>query len=128
MLAHEYAREALKLGLKLEDRYGTNPYKFGMVGSTDAHNSLSAVEEENFFNKAPNVEPAPERSHHPFTKTDKGVFEGYELVSSGRAAVWARENTREEIWDAMARKEVYATTGPRLMVRFFGGWNSPTLI
>lgn len=123
MLAREYAREALKVGMQLEARLGTNPYKFGLVGSTDAHTSLSAVEEENFFGKAANAEPSPKRMLHPFAKTDKGAFEGYELVASGRAAVWARENTRQEIFDALARKEVYATTGPRMMVRFFGGWD-----
>ncbi len=122
MLAHEYAREALKTGLQLEEKLGTNPYKFGMVGSTDAHTSLSAIEEDNFFSKAANAEPSPTRMHHPFTKTKLGSFEGYELTASGRAAVWAEENTREAIYDAMARKEVYATTGPRMMVRFFGGW------
>jgi hypothetical protein len=123
MLKHEYARAALKLGLQLEKKFGTNPYKFGFVGSTDSHTSLAAVEEENFFGKAANAEPSPRRIHHPFTKTDKGVFEGYELVSSGYAAVWARENTREAIFDALARKEAYGTTGPRIMVRFFGGWD-----
>jgi hypothetical protein len=60
---------------------------------------------------------------HPFSKTENGAFEGYELVSSGYAAVWSSENTREAIWDAMARKEVYGTTGPRITVRFFGGWD-----
>ena len=123
MLAREYAREALKSGLMLKKKLGTNPYKFGVVGSTDSHTSLAAVEEENFFSKAANVEPSPDRIHHPFTKTDKGAFEGYELAASGYAAVWARENTREEIYDALARKEVYGTTGPRMMVRFFGGWD-----
>ena len=123
MLAKEYAREALKNGLMLESKLGTNPYKFGAVGSTDSHTSLVAVEEDNFFGKAANAEPSTKRMHHPFTKTDKGVFEGYELVASGFAAVWATENTREALWDAMARKETYATTGPRMMVRFFGGWN-----
>ena len=122
MLAREYAREALKNGMMLESKFGTNPYKFGAVGSTDAHTSLSAVEEDNFFGKATNAEPSPKRMQHPFTKTDNGVFEGYQLVSSGYTGVWAQENTREAIWDALARKEVYASTGPRMMVRLFGGW------
>ncbi|TMV08925.1 DUF3604 domain-containing protein [Ruegeria sediminis] len=122
MLKHEYARSALLMGLQLESKLGTNPYKFGQVGSTDAHNSLSAIEEENFFSKAPSAEPSPTRMHHPFTKTEIGAFEGYELTASGRAAVWATENTREALFDAMERKETYATTGPRMMVRFFGGW------
>ena len=123
MLQYEYAREALKNGLLLEKRLGTNPYKFGPVGSTDSHTALTAVEEENFFGKATNAEPSPRRMMHPFTETDNGVFEGYELVASGYAAVWAKENTREAIWDAMERKEIYGTTGPRIMVRFFGGWD-----
>ncbi len=122
MLAGEYAREALKNGLMLDEKLGTNPYKFGLVGSTDSHTGLAAVEENNFFGKATNAEPSPTRMMHPFAKTDQGVFEGYDLVAAGFTGVWARENTREAIWDAMARKEVYATTGPRMMVRFFGGW------
>ena len=122
MLQYEYAREALKNGLLLEKKFGTNPYKFGMVGSTDSHTALSAVEEDNFFGKATNAEPKPGRMEHPFTATEYGAFEGYELVASGYTAVWARENTRTAIWDAMKRKEVYGTTGPRMTVRFFGGW------
>jgi len=123
MLQYEYAREALKNGLLLEERLGTNPYKFGLIGSTDSHTALTAVEEENFFGKATNAEPSPKRMMHPFTRTENGAFEGYELVASGYTGVWAKENTRAAIWDAMARKEVYGTTGPRIMVRFFGGWN-----
>jgi hypothetical protein len=123
MLQYEYTREALKNGLLLESELGTNPYKFGLVGSTDSHTALSTAEEDNFFGKATNVEPKPERMEHPFAKTENGVFEGYQLVSSGYAAVWAMENTRAAIWDAMARKETYATTGPRMIVRFFGGWD-----
>jgi len=123
MLQYEYAREALKNGLALEKRLGTNPYKFGLIGSTDSHTALAAVEEENFFGKATNAEPSPHRMSHPFAKTEQGVFEGYELVASGYTGVWAQENTRAAIWDAMARKEVYGTTGPRILVRFFGGWD-----
>ena len=123
MLQYEYAREALKNGLLLEQRHGANPYKFGLVGSTDSHTALSAVEEDNFFGKATNAEPSPRRMEHPFAKSPAGVFRGDMLVSSGYAAVWAEENTREAIFDAMARKEVYATTGPRIIVRFFGGWD-----
>jgi len=123
MLQYEYAREALKNGLLLEARLGTNPYKFGIVGSTDSHTALATAEEDNFFGKHSGTEPSPERMQHPFTKTKQGVFEGWETVASGLAAVWAIDNTREAIFDAMARKEVFATTGPRMMVRFFGGWN-----
>ena len=123
MLKYEYARSALKMGLQLEAKLGTNPYKFGMVGSTDSHTSLPAIEEENFFGKAASTEPSPTRMEHPFAKSDKGTFEGYQLVASRLAAVWAKENTRTAIFDAMARKEVYATTGPRMMLRFFGGWD-----
>jgi hypothetical protein len=123
MLQYEYAREALKNGLLLEERLGTNPYKFGHVGSTDSHTALATAEEENFFGKATNAEPSPTRMTHPFMKNENGVIEGFKLVSSGYTGVWAKENTRTAIWDAMRRKEVYATTGPRMMVRFFGGWD-----
>ena len=123
MLQYEYTRDALKNGLALEARLGTNPYKFGLVGSTDSHTALSTAEEDNFFGKASNAEPKPERMAHPFAQTEYGAFEGYQLVSSGYTGVWAEENTRAAIWDAMDRKEVYATTGPRMMVRFFGGWD-----
>jgi hypothetical protein len=123
MLAQEYAREALKNGLALEARLGTNPYKFGLIGSTDSHTGLSTAGEDNFFGKHSGGEPSAERMQHPFTKTENGVFEGWQTVASGLTAVWATENTREAIWDAMARKEVYATTGSRLRVRFFGGWD-----
>jgi len=123
MLQYEYARQALLNGLLLQEKLGTNPYKFGLVGSTDSHTALSAVEEENFFGKATNAEPSPTRMAHPFAKTVNGAFQGYELTASGYTGVWSRENTRTAIWDAMARKEIYATTGPRMIVRFFGGWD-----
>jgi len=122
MLQREYAREALKQGLALEEKFGTNPYKFGLVGATDSHTSLTTAEEENFFGKSTSSEPATKRVEHPFGKSKLGTWEGYQLSASGYQGVWASENTREAIWDAMARKETYATTGPRIPVRLFGGW------
>ena len=123
MLEFEYARSALKLGLKLENELGVNPYKFGMIGSTDAHTGLAAVEEDNFFGKTSSSEPSADRANHPFVKTERATIMGWETTASGYAAVWASENTREAIFDAMERRETYATTGPRMLVRFFGGYD-----
>jgi len=122
MLAGEYARAALKRGLVIEKRLGTNPYKFGMIGATDSHTSLATAEESNFFGKHSGYEPNPGRMSHPFMETEKGKIVGWQMVASGLAAVWATDNSREAIFDAMARKEVYGTTGPRMSVRMFGGW------
>ncbi len=123
MLAGEYAREALKRGLNLEKELGTNPYKFGMIGSTDTHTSLSTAGEDNFFGKHSGSEPGPKRAEHVVIQMGGRKIMGWEQAASGLAAVWARENTRESIFDAMERKETYATTGSRMLVRFFGGWN-----
>ncbi len=123
MLAGEYAREALKNGMVLEEKFGVNPYKFGMVGATDSHTGLTTAEEENFFSKAVSVEPSRERISHPFVSSDLGTIPGDLMVASGYQGVWATENTREALFDAMMRKETYATTGPRIMLRFFGGWS-----
>ena len=125
MLEFEYARSALKNGLKMEQELGANPYKFGMVGSTDAHTGLAAVEEDNFFGKVTTAEPSPHRLTATFMnnpKTNLKIMD-WEATSSGYAAVWANENTRASIFDAMQRKETYATTGSRMIVRFFGGWD-----
>jgi hypothetical protein len=122
MLEFEYARSALKNGLKLEKELGVNPYKFGMVGSTDTHTALATADEDNFWGKTSSSEPSATRATHPFVKTEKAVIMGWEQAASGYAGVWATENTREALFDAMQRKEVYATTGPRMIVRFFGGW------
>jgi hypothetical protein len=124
MLRWEYAREALKTGLLLEQKLGVNPYKFGMVGSTDAHTALTAVEEDNFFGKHSGVEPEPHRWEHVVigAPDPKFTIMGWQQAAAGYAAVWATENTREAIFDAMKRKETYATTGSRIVVRFFGGW------
>ncbi len=125
MLQYEYARQGLELGLKLEKELGVNPFKFGMIGSTNSHTSLATAEENNFFGKHSGVEPNPQRALHPFVQsTDKSVtLFGWEMTASGYAGVWATDNTREAIFDALMRKEVYATTGPRMVVRFFGGWD-----
>jgi hypothetical protein len=121
MLPFEYARPALKNGLLLQRNLGSNPYAFGMIGSTDAHTALAAVEENNFFGKHSGVEPGADRWMHLVGSAGARAVKGWEQASSGYAAVWARENTREALWDAIKRREVYATTGPRMTVRFFGG-------
>lgn len=124
MLQYEYAREALKNGLMLEKKLGVNPFKFGMIGSTDAHTALTAVEEDNFFGKHSGVEPEPDRWKHVVIEAPDPKLSvlGWQQASAGYAGVWAQENTRESIFDALQRKETYATTGPRMIVRFFGGW------
>ncbi|MGR8980824.1 MAG: DUF3604 domain-containing protein [Gammaproteobacteria bacterium] len=131
MLPREYAREALKRGLKYDQTLGANPFKFGMVGSTDTHTSLSTTEENNYFGKATPAEPSakPGRFDEKITgflqKTDGPdiTMRHYQTLASGLAAVWATDNTREALWDALARKEVYATTGTRMTVRVFAGWD-----
>ncbi len=124
MLQREYAREALKNGLVLEQTLGTNPYQFGVVGSTDSHTALATADEDNFFGKLTHVEPSAERMQEPLAEfTDELRWEGWEMLASGYAGVWATENTRAAIFDAMERKETYATTGPRMTVWFFGGWD-----
>lgn len=127
MLKYEYAREALKTGLSLESKTGVNPYKFGMIGSTDAHTSLSTADEQNFWGKAPPWEPAAERRidvpFMDYSALGGEQIMGWEQVAGGYAAVWAKDNTRESIFDAFQRKEVYATTGSRISVRFFAGWD-----
>ena len=125
MLQYEYARSALMHGLKLEQTLGTNPYKFGMIGSTDSHTGLATADEDNFFGKTATQEPSPERMTKTFfhnAKTGVTVMD-WEVSASGYAAVWATANTREALFDAMQRRETYATTGPRMIVRFFGGWD-----
>ncbi len=123
MLQREYARSGLQLGLSLEEKLGTNPYKFGMIGSTDSHTAMATADDDNFFGKHAGSEPSPDRLHHPFAKFGDLEILNWETLASGYAAVWAPENTRKALFDAMERKETYATTGPRMLVRFFGGWD-----
>lgn len=122
MIDTEYARQALKQGLQVEEEYGTNPFKFGFVGSTDDHTGISSTEENNFFGKFPASEPSPERSTGNAFDFDGRTVKDWQLGASGLMAAWSPENTREAIFDTMMRKEVYATTGTRMVVRFFGGW------
>jgi len=129
MLPREYAREALKRGLKYEEKIGANPFKFGMIGSTDSHTALSTATEDNFFGKVTPLEPSarPDRFDEIITgrlsKDPSQRQYAWQTSASGIAAVWATDNTREALWDAMSRKEVYATTGTRLIVRIFAGWD-----
>ena len=121
--AGEYIREALKRGLSIEAKTGTNPYKFGVIGSTDSHTALATADENNFFGKHSGGEPNGKRASEPQNLgTREGRF-GWHYLAGGYAAVWATANTRAAIFDAMMRKEIYATTGPRMAVRFFGGWD-----
>jgi hypothetical protein len=123
MLEHEYARSALKLGIGFYGELGVNPFKFGMIGSTDSHTALATADEDNFYGKhSAGMEPGAKRMTSPVGKAGEAITMGWQQAASGYAAVWAHENTRESIWDAMARREVYATTGPRITLRFFGGW------
>jgi len=131
MLPREYAREAYKRGLAYEQKLGVNPFKFGMIGSTDSHTSLATTEESNYFGKATPGEPSnkPERFNEKITgylQKPGGPdisMRHFQTLASGLAAVWATDNTREALWDALARKEIYATTGTRMTVRVFAGWD-----
>lgn len=119
MLQYEYARSALKLGLELENQLGANPFEFGMIGSTDSHTALSTADDNNFWGKFLDSEPSADRVSNQMGGM---LWQNWKLAASGYAAIWARENTREALFDALERKEVYATTGPRIALRFFAGW------
>jgi hypothetical protein len=124
MLPGDYVREALKRGLAIEQRTGVNPYKMGMIGSTDSHTGLATADEDNFFGKFSANEPNAVRTSQPQTLGNQQAERfGWHYLAGGYAAVWAKANTRAAIFDAMTRREVYATTGPRMIVRFFGGWD-----
>jgi hypothetical protein len=125
MLQYEHTRSALKLGLELGEELGANPYKFGLIGASDAHTGIATTREENYFGKYQHTEPSPDRHNREVIPAEDPALRimTSQESASGLMAVWARENTREELFSAMKRKEVYATTGTRLRVRLFGGWN-----
>jgi hypothetical protein len=122
-LNYEYVRDALKNGLKVEQDVGSNPFKYGLAGGTDTHNALVAAEEDNFFAKFPASEPRADRWNEDAVKMGDRVVKGWEMTAAGYTAVWATGNTRAELFDAMMRRETYATSGPRMTVRFFGGYD-----
>ncbi len=119
MIKYEYARSALKMGLEYERKLKANPFKFGMIGSTDSHTSLSTAVEDNWYGKFPLERPGPQRA----TSSMPPFYDYWRLTAAGYAAVWAQENTRESIFAALQRREVYASTGPRIVLRFFAGWD-----
>ena len=118
----DYVRPALKRGLAIEKKIGVNPYKFGFIGSTDAHSGLASPEENNFQGKMA-ADSTPE-TKAPVLGNPTGAS-GWDMSASGLAAVWATENSREAIYAAFKRKETYATSGPRLRVQLFAGWDFP---
>jgi hypothetical protein len=122
----DYIRSALKTGLELESTMGVNPYQFGVIGSTDAHTALPSAEEDNFHGKMA-TDSIPSRKDGGWSDDARGTF-GWGMSASGLAAVWATENTREAIVAAMRRREVYATSGPRIAVRTYAGLNLPSTV
>jgi hypothetical protein len=115
----DFIRSALRTGLAIEERIGFNPYRFGLIGSTDSHTGLATAEEPNFWGKFAR-DSTPEGKFP--TWRGAGKPNGWSMSASGLAAVWAEENTRDAILEAFKRREVYATTGPRILVRVFGGY------
>jgi hypothetical protein len=122
MYKTEYWREALKSGMRLQGSLATNPFKLGAAAGTDTHTGLATADENNFWGKLRSSEPSPGRWNQIFQKEQSYVRKDWTLAAAGNMGVWATANTREALWDAMKRRETYATSGPRMTVRFFGGY------
>jgi Protein of unknown function (DUF3604) len=129
-VASNYVRNALKTGLMVEDQLGVNPFKYGFIGSSDTHSATpGATESEDWHGAFGLNDATPEGRLHSFltagSLNDKNATASPGINPGGLAAVWAAENTRESIFDALKRRESFATSGSRIRVRFFGGWNYP---
>jgi hypothetical protein len=122
-IKYSYIRQGLVLGMIIEDQVGYNPYKFGFAAGSDSHSAYSPNEEFNFNGSHAMLDdtPAKRLSPNPNASGDLAGAVG----SGGITAVWAEENTRESIFDAMKNKEAYGTSGTLIRVRFFGGWAYP---
>ena len=122
-----YARDALRNGLEIENSIGSNPYGFGFIGSSDGHNAASPVEEDQYFGKMGVNDGSPQaRGSVPLGDSTQAVNpNALEFGASGLAGVWAEENSRASIFAALRRKETFATSGPRIQLRFFAGFGYP---
>ncbi len=119
---HDFVRNVLKTGLAEEARLGINPFRLGIIGSTDTHNATAGfVDERQFEGHVGTTDDTVEKRLGPGNMTHHGVRHG----PGGLAAVWAVENSRDALFEAFRRREVYGTSGPRIEVRFFAGWDFP---
>jgi hypothetical protein len=116
-------RDALRVGMELAHSEGFNPFKFGVIGSSDSHNASSPSDENTYHGKLPMLDGSAGLRTDEVTLLPKGLNPATRWGSGGLAAVWAEVNTRESLYDALANKETFATSGPRISVRFFGGWD-----
>ena len=123
-LKYEYYREGLKSGMRIEQDLGVNPFMYGSNSATDTHTGISSTDESEFYGKFKTVEPSnKERWNFPLITGNNDSYKGWEQAASGTMGVWAESNTREDIWEAMYRRETFSTTGPRMKIRFFGGFD-----